>query len=490
MNRKTLVDSASQSDRTACDDPPLIVDMDGALLRTDTTFEALAQGIFTRPTATLFALTALFSGRAAFKRRIAEIAPIDIDVLPLRTEFVDHLAAERRRGRKLHLVSGSDDAVVQKVAKRVGLFDSAQGSTEKRNLKGVAKALLLDERFGAYSYAGDSPADLKVWSRAQGVVLAGASPSTARRARRLGVPIEAEFSDPPVSWRTWAASLRLHQWSKNVLLFVPLLLSGHFRDLQTLLACALGFLLLGLTASGSYILNDLSDLSADRRHRSKRNRPFAAGAIKVYQGLLLAPSLIAASLIGAYVLSPTFAGVLLIYLVCTLTYSLRLKAIPFVDVMMLAWLYTLRLLMGVTLAHTIASEWLLTFSMMFFFSMSLAKRYVEISATDPDQKQIARRGYQPSDAPLTMAFGVSCTVASLLIMTLYLMDEAFPSGVYRQPSALWFVLPVIGLWTMRIWLLADRGELDEDPVSFAVHDRISLALGGALAAAFGYAVFG
>jgi 4-hydroxybenzoate polyprenyltransferase len=472
------------------DSIPLIVDMDGALLRTDTTFEGLAHGIFARPGSTLLAFTALLGGRAAFKRRIAEIAPIDTDVLPLRTELVDHLVSERRRGRELHLVSGSDDAVVQKVAERLGLFDSAQGSTEKRNLKGSAKAALLDERFGAYAYAGDSPADLKVWKRAQGVVLAGASPSTARRARRLSAPIEAEFLDPPAGWLTWARTLRLHQWSKNILLLVPLFLSGHFRDLATAVACVLGLVLLGLTASGSYILNDLSDLSADRRHRSKRNRPFASGAIKVYQGLLAAPALIAAGLIGAYFLSPAFAGVVVIYLVCTLGYSLRLKEIPFLDVMLLAWLYTLRLLMGVTLAQAEASQWLLSFSMMFFFSLSLAKRYVEISASAADQKEIARRGYVPSDAPLTMAFGVASTVASLLIMTLYLMDEAFPSGVYRNPNALWLVLPVIALWTMRIWLLADRGELDDDPVSFAVRDPPSLWLGAALAATFGFAFFG
>jgi 4-hydroxybenzoate polyprenyltransferase len=480
----------STNHRVARDVVPLIVDMDGALLRTDTTFEGLAQGIFARPTATLIAFTALLGGRAAFKRRLAEIAPIDTDVLPLRTELVDHLVAERGRGRELHLVSGSDDEVVQKVAQRLGFFDSAQGSTEKRNLKGAAKAALLDERFGAYAYAGDSPADLKVWKRAQGVVLAGASPSTARRARRLGAPVEAEFLDPPVSWMTWARTLRLHQWSKNILLLVPLFLSGHFRDLPTALACVLGFVLLGLTASGSYILNDLSDLSADRRHRSKRNRPFASGAIKVYQGLLAAPALIALGLVGAYFLSPAFTGVLGVYLACTLAYSLRLKAIPFLDAMLLAWLYTLRLLMGVTLAHAEASQWLLSFSMMFFFSLSLAKRYVEISAAAAEQKEIARRGYVPSDAPLTMAFGVASTVASLLIMTLYLMDEAFPSGVYRNPNALWLVLPVIALWTMRIWLLADRGELDDDPVSFAVRDPPSLWLGAALAATFGFAFFG
>ncbi len=469
---------------------PLVVDMDGALLRTDTTFECFAKGLFAKPGSTLIACFSIFGGRARFKRRIAEVIEIDVDLLPIRENFVAHLAQERARGRRLHLVSGSDHEIVERVARRVGLFDSAQGSAAGRNLKGFVKAQFLDDTFGEYAYAGDSPADLKIWCRARGAVLVGASPSTARKARKLDVPIEAEFLDPPVPAWVWLKALRLRQWSKNLLLFVPLLLSTNFTQLGLFIDCLLGFLILGLTASGTYIINDLSDLTADRRHRSNKNRPFATGVLKVYQGLIVAPALIGGGLIAAYLISPVFAVALFSYLITTLAYSLRLKAIPFLDVMLLAWLYTLRLLMGVALAQSTSSEWLLTFSMTFFFSMSLAKRHVEVSAANSDQKEISGRGYLPADAPLTLAFGVASTVGSLLIMTLYLMEEAFPSNLYGQPAALWLVLPIIGLWTMRIWLLAHRGQLDDDPVAFAVKDRVSLALGGALAFAFSYAVFG
>lgn len=469
---------------------PLIVDMDGALLRTDTTFEGLARGLFVKPLSTLLAFTSLLGGRARFKRRIAEVIEIDVESLPVREDFVEHLAQERARGRDIHLVSGSDHKIVERVAQRIGLFDSAHGSADGRNLKGAVKAQFLEERFGEYAYAGDSPADLKVWRRSRGVVLVGASPSTARKARKLAAPVEAEFLDRPAPIRLWLKALRLHQWAKNVLLFIPLLLSGHFADADLLLRCVLGFLILGVTASGTYIINDLSDLAADRRHRTKRNRPFASGALKVYQGLLVGPLLIGCGVVAAYALSPGFAAALLVYLVSTLAYTLWLKAAPFLDVMLLGWLYTLRLLMGVVLANSVSSEWLLTFSMFFFFSMSLAKRHVEVSAASAQGSAIPGRGYEPKDAPLTLAFGVAGTTASLLIMTLYLMEEAFPSGVYGQPVALWLVLPIIGLWTMRIWLLAHRGQLDDDPVTFAVRDRFSIGLGAALAFAFAYAVFG
>lgn len=463
---------------------PLVVDMDGALLRTDTTFEGLARGLFAKPLETLLACTALLGGRARFKRAIAEIVELDVESLPVRENFVEHLAKERAAGRDIHLVSGSDHAVVQRVAERIGLFDTAQGSAEGRNLKGGVKAQYLEERFGAYSYAGDSPADLKVWRRARSVLLVGASPNTARRARQLDVPIEAEFLDPPTPLRVWLKALRLHQWAKNILIFIPLLLSGRFHDPSALLACVLGFLALGVTASGTYIVNDLSDLAADRRHRTKKNRPFASGALKVHQGLMLGPVLIAAGILGAWFLSPIFAGALLVYLVTTLSYTLWLKQAPFLDAMLLGWLYTLRLLMGAVLAAAPASEWLLTFSMFFFFSLSLAKRHVEVSAAAASQKSIAGRGYRPGDAPITLAFGIASSTASLLILTLYLMEEAFPSGVYAQPHFLWFTLPIIGLWTMRVWLLAHRGELNDDPVTFAVTDPMSIGLGVALAIAF------
>jgi 4-hydroxybenzoate polyprenyltransferase/phosphoserine phosphatase len=467
---------------------PLIVDMDGALIRTDVTFEALAAGLFKRPFSTLVACALLLRGRAYFKRRITEIAALDVSDLPLRDDFIAHLDAERARGRILHLVSGSDHEIVQQVAARVALFESATGSANGRNLKGSEKAKYLRETFAAgFVYAGDSPADLNVWRHAQGAILAGASPGVARRARSMS-PVEAEFSDTRTPMRHWRKALRLHQWSKNLLIFAPLLLSGEFMQLDELIRCALGFLLLSLAASGSYIINDLSDLAADRNHATKRARPFASGALSVAHGLAMGPLLIALALGAASLLAPMFAIALGAYIATTVAYSLRLKTIPMLDVVILGWLYTLRLIMGSVLLGTAFSPWLLTFAMVFFSAMSLAKRHVETSAIGA-KGAIAGRGYHAEDAPLTMAFGVSGSVAATLILVLYLVDEAFPSSVYSSPGWLWAAPVLVTLWSMRIWLLAHRGELDADPVTFAVRDPISLALGAVLAGAFALAVF-
>lgn len=464
---------------------PLIVDMDGALIRTDVTFEALAAGLFKRPLSTLGSFLLLLRGRAHFKRRITEIAALDVSHLPLREDFIAHLDAQRASGRSLHLVSAADDEVVQKVAARVGLFESAVGSTNGRNLKGSEKARYLREKYaGGFAYAGDSPADLNVWKHAQGAVLAGASPGTARRARALS-PVEAEFKNDAKGLRHWMKALRLHQWSKNVLIFAPLLLSGQFTDLNAVVKCALGFLALSIAASGTYIINDLSDLAADRAHATKRRRPFASGALKIAHGLVVGPFLIAAALAGACLLSPLFGAALGAYLATTLAYSLRLKTIPMFDVVILGWLYTLRLIMGSVLLGVSFSPWLLTFSMMFFSAMSLAKRHVETSSA---RGAIAGRGYRAEDAPLTLAYGIASTVAATLILVLYLVDDAFPSDVYSSPGWLWAAPVLVTLWGMRVWLLAHRGELDADPVTFAVRDPISLALGAVLGAAFALAV--
>jgi 4-hydroxybenzoate polyprenyltransferase/phosphoserine phosphatase len=467
---------------------PLIVDMDGALIRTDATFEAFAAGLFKRPLSTLAACGLLLRGRAHFKRRVTELAALDVTAFPLREDFVAHLGVQRASGRTLHLVSGSDHEIVQKVADRLAIFESATGSADGRNLKGAEKAKYLRERFtSGFVYAGDSSADLNVWPHARGAILAGASPSVARRCRGMS-SVEAEFGEVRTPMRHWLKALRLHQWSKNVLIFAPLLLSGEFTDVSEIIRCVLGFLLLSIAASGSYIINDLSDLAADRRHATKHARPFASGALPIVQGLTVGPLLIALALGAATFLSPMFAVALGAYLATTLAYSLRLKTIAMLDVVILGWLYTLRLIMGSLLLGSAFSPWLLTFAMVFFSSMSLAKRYVEIAA--PGAKgAIAGRGYRAEDAPLALAFGVSGSVAATLILVLYLVDEAFPSSVYGAPGWLWATPALVTLWTMRIWLLAHRGELEADPVTFAVRDPISLSLGALLGAAFAIAVF-
>lgn len=468
--------------------PPLVVDMDGTLLRTDVLYEGMAAAFAKRPLAALAALPLLLRGRAPFKRRIAEIAPLDVDGLPAREDFVAWLETEKARGREVHLVSAGEERIVAAVAARFGVFDTAQGSDGARNLKGSRKAEELRRRFpGGYVYAGDSRADLAVWRTAAGAVLTGASSAVAAQAARLTM-IEKRFDNPPAGVRAWRKALRLQQWAKNLLLFAPLFLAGMFDDAHAIVMTLIAFVLVGLTASGTYVLNDLADLQADRRHRSKRARPFASGVLGVEKGMIAAPLFIGGGLAAAFALNVNFGAILLIYLITTLSYSFRLKTVPFLDVSVLAGLYTLRLIMGAVVIGAPVSAWLLTFSAAFFLSLSLAKRHVEVAHATGSGK-VMGRGYRVEDAPLTLAFGVASGLASIQILVTYLIEEAFPSGVYVAPGFLWAAPVLIALWVMRIWLLAHRGELDDDPVAFAVRDKISYALGAGLAVAFGLAVF-
>ncbi|WP_291843465.1 UbiA family prenyltransferase [Maricaulis sp.] len=462
---------------------PLIVDLDGTLFLTDTLVESLAERLFRAPIGLLATLPSLMQGRAAFKARVDTISALDIEVLPVREDLMGYLEAEKKNGRAIHLVTAANQAIADAVAERFGLFDSATGSSDTHNLKGVNKQAWLRQQFpDGYVYAGDSAADLSVWKDADGIILAGASASTTRLAEMLDAPIEARFENSGGA-RIWLKALRLHQWAKNLLLIAPLLLSGLYADLTVLPNLALAFFGLGLAASGTYLLNDLVDLSADRRHRSKRLRPFASGKASLGLGMLAAPALILAGMLLALFASPLAAMALACYLVVTLSYSFSLKRKPLLDVVLLAVLFTLRLVIGAVAIGAETSYWLFTFSMFFFLSLSLAKRHVEVAAAEPGSV-IRGRGYRPEDAPLTLSLGISSAMAAIVILCLYVIEDAFPDGRYGAPEFLMVAPAMIGIWTLRIWLLAHRGELDDDPVSFAVKDRISLGLGVILVAMF------
>jgi 4-hydroxybenzoate polyprenyltransferase len=469
--------------RQPAEAPPLVVDMDGTLIRTDMLFEGLVASLFQRPWATLVALFALIRGRAAFKTRIARLAAVDIEALPARDELVDFLRRERGQGREVHLVSASAQDHVDAVAARFALFSSAEGSGPKVNLKGQQKALRLAERFPAgFAYVGDSRADKAIWRSATAIGIAGATPAVARAAKGIGKRVEFEAVGSRLALGPFWRALRPQQWAKNLLIFVPAGLSHQVTDPRTDLYLLVGFLCLSLMASATYLVNDLADLTADRRHQSKRRRPLASGELAISHSLLAVVPLAAVSLGVAFWLSPQFAGWLGVYAATTLAYSMRLKRIVMLDVTVLAFLYTLRIVIGGVIAGADQSVWLLAFSMFFFASLALTKRHSEIVASAmAGALDLKGRGYRTTDAPLTLATGVSFSAAAILIVVIYLTDSAFPSGLYGHPERLWATPIVIQLWLARLWLLAHRGEMQEDPVAFALTDRYSLMLGLALA---------
>ena len=471
--------------------PPLVVDLDFTLLRSDSLWEQFIALLFRKPLAAIAALFSLSAGRARFKARLADLCGIDPSLLPYRQELVDYLRQQKDDGRRLHLATAADRRVAEAVAAHLGLFDTVEASDGTNNLKGNGKVERLIERFpSGFVYAGDHAADLKVWARASGVIMVGVSPSLERRARALGKPIEAQFARKAAGFKVWRKAMRLHQWAKNVLVFVPLLLSHRYRDLEADRLALTAFIAMGLVASATYLINDLADLASDRRHAVKSKRPFASGALSITDGVAAIAALLAGGFGLALATSPLLVDGLGAYAILTLAYTFRLKRVALLDVATLGLLYTTRIVIGAVVIGSPLSVWLLTFSMFFFFSISLAKRYAEIFALSARAPSgfIAGRGYRADDGPAVLALGVGASTASVLIVVIYLTNEAFPSGVYHHPNWLWVAPFLLMLWVGRVWLLAGRGELDEDPVAFALRDRFSWALAAPLLLAFARAV--
>lgn len=465
---------------------PLTVDLDGTLLLTDTLFESLAEHLRRRPLWAFWQLLQLPFAIAKVKDRLIKNVELDVDSLPVNEDVLAYCKRAKAAGREVWLVSAADQKIVDRVAARFGIFDRAIGSDGQTNNKGSAKArLLAREAPQGFEYIGDSPADYKVWKSAARASHVDKGDSRRRSIEKMGVPVAHSFERPKASLRVWLKALRIHQWAKNALIFVPAILSMQIVNLPVLWKLLAAFPLLGLMASGTYILNDLLDLQADRAHRTKHKRPFAAGHIKLWRGFVAAPALILIGLIGGFVISPGFAALQLLYLIITITYSLVLKRAALADTIALSFLYSLRLMMGAAVAAVALTQWLLVFSMFLFVSLSLAKRHVEIVAkAESGARFIANRGYRAEDAGLTLGLGLATATAAPLILVLYIIDSAWPSGLYHFPEVLWAAPVLLSLWLMRVWLLANRGELNDDPVVFAIKDPQSLIMGVSLALSF------
>jgi 4-hydroxybenzoate polyprenyltransferase len=464
----------------------LVVDLDGTLCRVDTLHETFAQALFSRP---LAAVTAIFSlplrGRARFKARMSDLASIDAHTLPLNDDLLDWLYEQREGGRRLHLATAADSAIAARVADRLQIFDSVHASENGHNLKGAAKAERLTQQFpDGFAYAGDSEADLAVWEKAASAVVVSTE-GLERRLIAAGGVVEQRFTPMRGGWRSWAKALRPHQWSKNMLALAAVLLGWPQLTTQGLFAAVAATGLLCILASLTYLLNDISDLAADRRHWSKRRRPFAAGALPVRYGLIAAIVGIPLTIALGVMISPMTGATLAAYGVLTLAYSFGLKRIPLFDAFIIGVLFTLRLVLGVVSAQLEWSVWLLTFSMFFFFSLALAKRHTEIlRAAAAGEQALRGRGYLVGDRDVTLGLGLCTAMASVLLLVLYLMDEVFPAALYPAPGFLWLAPCAVFLWVGRIWLLAHRGQMTDDPVVFALKDKISLVLGATAVLSF------
>jgi 4-hydroxybenzoate polyprenyltransferase len=419
------------------------------------------------------------SGKAAVKRGVAEDVDFDPSTLPYNRPLLDYLRMEHELGRRIGLFTGADQAIAEAVAAHLGFFDVVRGSDGVTNLSGVVKLAAIEAEFGPeFAYAGDRAVDLPIFARAASAVLVG---PRVRRLVRLGASrnVEAKFPLPGAGPRVWARAFRIKHWAKNGLVLVAPILSGQPRTV--LLSLAL-FVVMGMLASGTYLLNDLADLDADRAHPQKCCRPLASGAIAVRDGLLASVAMIVGALLASLTLLPLrCTAVLLSYLVITLLYSASLKRLPMIDVTVLGGLFTLRVLAGGMLVGSPLSPWLLTFSMLFFLGLAAIKRYAELyRVVGTFGVGGSARGYSQQDMPILLATGVSTGASSIVIFMIYLINEQYPQAVYRYPAALWGIMPLLLVWILRLWHLSVHGRMSEDPVIFALKDRFSLALGSIL----------
>ncbi|HSE12555.1 MAG TPA: UbiA family prenyltransferase, partial [Rudaea sp.] len=418
----------------------------------------------------------LLRGKAHLKREIAERTSIDVTTLPYEPRVLDWLRSETG-GRHRVLCTASDHKFADAVAAHVGGFDEVLASDGVRNLSGRNKADVLGERFGerGFDYAGNEARDLHVWSRARRAIVVNAPRALAQRAGRVS-EVERVFERSDPSWRAWLRALRLHQWLKNLLVFLPLLTAHLMLVPDALLHSTLAFFAFCLCASGVYLLNDLLDLDADRRHPRKRLRPFAAGSLPLGAGLAVAPLLTLAAFALALTISKLFALALAGYYALTLAYSFALKRIAMLDTVVLAGLYTIRIIAGTLALRIGVSFWLLAFSMFLFLSLAMIKRYTELrTLLRNGDARATGRGYAVDDLPLLQSLGAASGYLAVLVLALYINSTASVL-LYRRPVVLWLLCPLLLYWISRAWLIAHRGDMHDDPVVFAVSDRTSRLL--------------
>ena len=461
---------------------PLCVALDGGLLRADPLWESALQLIRRRPWLLLLFPVWLLGGRARLRRILEGRRSLDAATLPYRPELLEHLRTCRAKGRRIVLWAGLEADLGQAVAQHLGLFDAVLASGEGGPEARQDNRGRLQAHFGpgGFDYLGNGDTLLPVLEAASRGYLVDASPAVARRVRSLGDKA-AVLSRRPARWRALIKAVRPHQWAKNALVLVPVLVAPGLPSLRQILLGVVAAISFSLCASAGYVLNDLVDVDADRAHRSKRRRPFASGALPVVYGPPLFLGLIAVSVGLALLALPLgFLGMLAVYFVATLAYSFRWKSMLMVDVVVLAWLYTHRVLAGGIATSTHISAWLLAFSMFIFLSLAFAKRYVELRQSMDKGGKLHSRGYHTGDLEMVASMGPAAGYLAALVFCLYVEGDAGALN-YRTPVLLWFICPVLLYWISRIWFLAHRGQLEDDPVKFALTDRASLACAALIA---------
>jgi 4-hydroxybenzoate polyprenyltransferase/phosphoserine phosphatase len=457
---------------------PLCVDLDGTLTRTDLLVESMLVLLKKNPLNLFRCIIWLMHGKAYLKAQVAARAAIDVSLLPYNARFVDFLREQQSTGRDLYLCTASNQQFAEQIATHFGFFKGVMASNETRNLSGVNKAGALSAEFGVrgFDYCGNALTDVPVWKQARQAIVVG-SRHIATAAEKVNQPI-VFFENKRSFARLVIKEMRVYQWVKNLLIFVPLLASHRFTETNTLIAEGVAFLSFSFCASSVYLLNDMLDLDADRRHARKRNRPFASGQLSLTFGVFLTLALLIAAAALAATLKPAFQLAIAGYFAATLAYSFFLKRMMLVDVFALAALYTARIVAGGAAGGIPLSDWLIMFSVTIFLSLAMVKRYTELDAMLREGKvSAAGRGYITHDMGILRSFGTASGYLAVIVLALY-MNSAEVKELYRYHQALWVLFSLLLYWISRVWMLAFRGKMHDDPIVFAMKNRLSLLVIG------------
>ncbi len=456
----------------------LCADVDGTIILTDLLYESFLAAVKIDLTVLFRAPLWCMSGRAELKAQLATRSNLSVTNIPLNGPVINYLKGEAAKGRKVVLASASHKSLVDKLADRLDFVSEVLGTEGVENLKGELKAAALVTRFGegGFEYAGDSSADIAVWKRAGAVTVVTRSLSFSEKIT-AEFPQALVFMSPSLSGLTLFRALRVYQWLKNILVFLPILLAHRWSDIGALGAAVAALVSFSLCASGVYILNDLLDLDADREHYRKRRRPFASGELPIPIGFALSPVLFVTSFVIAGLVSFQFSLVLALYFVLTTAYSFRLKQIVLIDIILLAILYTVRIIGGGVASHVAVSQWLLGISMFTFFSLACVKRFSELLVLrNKNERSTRGRGYVVDDMEQIAMFGSSSAYIAVLVLALYVSSKEVVE-LYRTPAIIWLGCPLMLYWVSRVWLLARRGRVHDDPLVFAMRDKVTYVVG-------------
>lgn len=457
---------------------PLVVDLDGTLIHTDLLHECVLALLKNKPHLIFLLPFWLLKGKANLKQKLANAVVLDVTCLPFNLELIAWLQQQKEAGRKLILCTASDQALAHRVANHLNIFDIVLASDGIQNLSGANKALTLTNQFGEkkFDYIGNSKVDFMVWQVAENAIVVSNSNTFSNKVKVL-TNLDRVFAQPQKDVKSLASALRMHQWIKNILIFIPLLAAHKAFAITDWYVLLTAFVAFSLCASAVYIMNDLLDLESDRQHTRKRVRPFASGVLPVSLGIITTPVLLLISFGLAFYVGGSFLFWLFIYFALATIYSWRLKQWVLIDCLTLALLYTLRIIAGAAAVDVSLSFWLLAFSIFLFLSLAFIKRFAELKMMQVSGTQKAHgRGYWIADTPLIQQLGIASGYAAVMVLALYLNSDSV-TRLYKTPQIIWAAVPLILLWLSWMWLKAHRGQMHDDPIVFAIKDKMSLGIG-------------